>query len=289
MSTLSPLRQTSQRDPAPAAAAARLAISVKDLSYSVAAKKRATINILNHVNLTVKEGEFVAIVGPSGCGKSTLLNLIAGLSPCEAGKIEVFGAPVTGIDPRIGYVFQSHALLPWRTVLKNVELGLEISGFAASKRREMAREALSQIGLEGFENHYPSEMSGGMRQRASLARTLVSRPDILLMDEPFGALDAQTKLLIQDIFLDYWESHRKTVVFVTHDLSEAITLADRILVMSARPGTFKVEYTIEIDRPRRLSHVRTLPQYTSYWDRIWDDLKGEAATAMIGDTAGDRA
>jgi len=257
------------------------AISVTNLSYRAAGNKGRSIEILNNVDLTVKEGEFVAIVGPSGCGKSTLLNLIAGLIKVEGDSLSVFGAPVRGISPRIGYVFQTHALLPWRSVLKNVEIGMEMRGESATERRQRAMDALKQLGLEGFEDHYPSEISGGMRQRVSLARTLVAGPDILLMDEPFGALDAQTKLLIQDLFIEYWENHRKTVVFVTHDLSEAITMADRILVMSSRPGRFKSAYSIDIERPRHLAHVRTMPQYTMYWERIWEDLKEEAKTAML--------
>ena len=257
------------------------AIAVSELSYAATDNKGRAVNILNRVDLSVVAGEFVAIVGPSGCGKSTLLNLIAGLIRCDEKSISIFGANVTGISQRIGYVFQTHALLPWRSVLRNVEIGLEMKGVSPSVRRKEAKATLAQLGLSGFEEHYPSQISGGMRQRVGLARTLVTGPDILLMDEPFGALDAQTKLLVQDIFLEYWESHRKTVVFVTHDLSEAISMADRVLVMSARPGTFKSSYTIHLDRPRHMSQLRTSTQYARYWEQIWEDLKEEAKAAML--------
>ncbi|MFG1361400.1 ABC transporter ATP-binding protein [Xanthobacter pseudotagetidis] len=276
------IRAQSTASGAPAAEA----ISAAGLTFSAKDNKGRELTILDGVDLSVREGEFVAIVGPSGCGKSTLLNLVAGLIPCAGSKLKLFGAPVTGIDPRIGYVFQTHALLPWRTVLGNVEIGPEIKGLPATERRRQAVEVLRQLGLEGFEDHYPAQISGGMRQRVGLARTLVAGPEVILMDEPFGALDAQTKLLIQDIFINYWESHRKTVLFVTHDLGEAITMADRILVMSARPGRFKATYTVDIPRPRALAQVRRLPQYTTYWESIWEDLKDEAKTALLADGSG---
>ena len=241
----------------PEGGSAEPAISVSNLSFSATGNKGRAVDILDRVDLSVRQGEFVAIVGPSGCGKSTLLNLIAGLIRCDANALRVFGAPVVDISPRIGYVFQTHALLPWRSVLKNVELGLETIGMPAVQRGQRSKDMLAQLGLEGFEDHYPSEISGGMRQRVSLARTLVTGPDILLMDEPFGALDAQTKLLIQDIFIEYWENNRKTVVFVPHALSEAIAMADRILVMSPRPGRVASIHEVPFARPRSLEIMST--------------------------------
>lgn len=266
----------------PQAPDGEIAVEVSELNYATLDRKGRRIDILQNVDLRVREGEFIAIVGPSGCGKSTLLNIIAGLKPYADGKVKVLGAPAHGIDPDVGYMFQTHALLPWRTVRRNVELPLELTGVPRVERLHRATEILRQMGLAGFEDHYPAEISGGMRQRVSLARTLVAGPRLLLMDEPFGALDAQTKLLIQELFIEYWERHRRTVIFVTHDLAEAISMADRVLVMSARPACFKAEYMVGLPRPRSLADVRSTRQFTEFWDRIWDDLRQEAAVAMMG-------
>lgn len=266
----------------PTAHARKAAIEIKGLRYRLKDRGGRDIEILERMDLTVDDGEFIAIVGPSGCGKSTLLNFISGLVPAQAGEIAVFGKPVKGVDPSIGYVFQQHALLPWRNVLRNAEINLEIKGVPLEERQARTRDMLAQMGLEGFDKHYPSEISGGMRQRVSLARTLVSDPTLILMDEPFGALDAQTKLLIQEMFLKYWETHRKTVVFITHDLAEAVSLADRVLVMSARPGRLIAEYKVDIDRPRDFSGLRQNSYFNSLVDAIWDDLKAEAEKSMRG-------
>jgi NitT/TauT family transport system ATP-binding protein len=227
----------------------------------------------------------VAIVGTSGCGKSTLLNMIAGLNRPTGGKVSVFGRKVDGIAPRVGYMFQTDSLLPWRSVIANVEVGLELAGIPKAKRREAALKQLAEIGLRGFENHWPSELSGGMRQRASLARTWLTEPEILLMDEPFGALDSQTKLMIQEAFLSVWEKKRQTVLLVTHDIEEAIAMADRVIVMSARPGQIKSQYLIELERPRSLVALRSDPRFHHYWQQIWSDLEEGARRSFSSESA----
>lgn len=257
------------------------AIRVKGLGFRVGERTKQPVDILDCVDLTIRPQEFVSIVGPSGCGKSTLLNFIAGLTPVQKGCVDIFGLP-PGESQRIGYMFQQHALLPWRTVLRNVELGLELAGVSAEERRQKALQMLAAMGLRGFESHYPNELSGGMRQRASLARTLVADPSLILMDEPFGALDAQTKIFIQEMFSHYWEAHRKTVLFVTHDLNEAVALSDRVLVMGARPGRIIAEHVIDLPRPRDFNHLVRTPGFTYYVDEIWNDLRVEAAKALQG-------
>lgn len=258
------------------------ALELEGIHLTVNARDGKPLNVLAGIDLEIREGEFVAIVGTSGCGKSTLLNLISGLATPSAGSISVFGRSSRGLDPRIGYMFQVDALLPWRTVEDNVGMGLELAGVSRSKRREKIQAILAELGLSGFESHYPSELSGGMRQRASLARTWVTNPDMLLMDEPFGALDSQTRLLIQDSFLDFWERHKKTVVLVTHDLGEAIAMADRVVVMSARPGRVKAILPIELGRPRNLESAHREPLFNEYWQMLWQELKDEARQSMQG-------
>lgn len=225
--------------------------------------------ILQNVSLHVAQEEFVSIVGPSGCGKSTLLNFIAGLAPLQAGEITL--APHT-----LGYMFQQHGLLPWRTVRDNVALGLEIIGAEQADIRARSEQIIAEMGLAGYEDHYPAQISGGMCQRVSLARTLVTRPDLILMDEPFGALDAQTRIFIQEMFNQYWEKHKKTVLFVTHDLAEAIFLSDRILVMGTRPGRVVAEYKVDIPRPRNFDQLRTSPRFNELLSATWQDIKKHA-------------
>ncbi|MGB6009507.1 ABC transporter ATP-binding protein [Castellaniella sp.] len=258
-------------------------IALDRVFFSSKDRKGKTIGILQDFSLRVAPGEFVAVVGPSGCGKSTALNFMAGLvKGHQSGTVRVRGVDVSGIAQGIGYMFQTHGLFPWRNIIDNVCLSLEVQGAPLEQRRSKASGLLAELGLAGFENHYPAEISGGMRQRVSLARTLATDPAILLMDEPFGALDAQTKLLVQDGFVAYWEKNQKTVVFVTHDLSEAIFLADRVVVMSARPGRVKAEYTVPFPRPRNLAEIRVSAEYGELWERIWLDLKDEARHSMQG-------
>lgn len=266
----------------PKAAITRNALAVDGITHTVKGRDGRKLTILDGVDLAIGEGEFVSIVGTSGCGKSTLLNLASGLLKPAGGSVSVFGDRLSGIDRRIGYMFQVDALLPWRTVRDNVGMGMELAGVSRAERNERTTAILAELGLAGFGDHYPSELSGGMRQRASLARTWVTNPEIILMDEPFGALDSQTRLLIQDSFLAFWEKYRKTVVLVTHDLGEAIAMSDRVVVMSARPGRVKTIIPIELPRPRRLEEAHREPRYNEYWQMLWQHLKEEAAQAMQG-------
>ncbi len=203
------------------------------------------------VSFEVRDKEFVALVGPSGCGKSTVLNMIAGLIPPTGGEIRLDGRPLAGVPVQVGYVFQKDTVFPWRTVHRNIALGLEYRGLPRAERERRVREAISLLGLEGFEDAFPATLSGGMRQRVALMRTLVVDPEILLMDEPFGALDTHTKLRLQGQLLELWFAKRQTVIFVTHDLAEAITLADRVIVMTSRPGRVKLVHEVKLPRPRR--------------------------------------
>jgi sulfonate transport system ATP-binding protein len=233
------------------------------------------VHALDDVNVTVARGELLAIVGPSGCGKSTLLNLTAGLMEPGLGAVLYDSEPVTDVNTHVAYITQKDNLLPWRTVQANVELPFELShGLRATRaeRAERVAHYLELVGLTGFENHYPNELSGGMRKRVSLARSLIREPDVLLMDEPFGALDAQLKLVLQAELLKMWEGSGKTLVFVTHDLAEAIAIADRVIVMSARPGTIRAVETIDLGRPRDAYGIRFTPEFGTYFERLWAAL-----------------
>ena len=230
---------------------------------------------LQDVSFDVRGGEFVSIVGPSGCGKSTLLGLIAGLIPLSEGHITVDGQPVAGVDKRLGYVFQRDALLPWKTVAQNVGLPLVFRGFDAGPARARVAEWIARIGLTGFERYHPYQLSGGMRKRVALAMTMVYEPEILLMDEPFGALDVQTRNLMENDLLDIWAQLRRTVAFVTHDLEEAIALSDRVVVMRASPGRVKAIYRIDLPRPRSVTEIRFHPDFGRLYETMWKDLKDE--------------
>jgi sulfonate transport system ATP-binding protein len=227
------------------------------------------------VSFDVGGGEFVSIVGPSGCGKSTLLALIAGLVPVTAGRITLDGQAVTGVTPRLGFVFQRDALFPWKTVVENVGLPLLFRGVDAAAARPRVAEWIARIGLTGFERYHPHQLSGGMRKRVALAMTMVYEPQIVLMDEPFGALDVQTRNLMENDLLELWAQLRRTVVFVTHDLEEAIALSDRIVVMTASPGRVKAVYTIGLPRPRSVTEIRFHPDFGRLYETIWKDLKDE--------------
>jgi NitT/TauT family transport system ATP-binding protein len=227
----------------------------------------------------VLDGEFVALVGPSGCGKSTILNMIGGLVAPSAGTVAIDGRPVAGTPPGVGYVFQKDTVFPWRTVARNIALGLEYHGVAGEERRRRVREAIALAGLGGFEDAFPATLSGGMRQRVALMRTLVVDPEILLMDEPFGALDTHTKINLHAELLRLWEGRRQTVVFVTHDLSEAITLADRIVVMTRRPGRVKLIHRVALPRPRDVIKLRAGDEYAREYGEIWNVLGEEFSPA----------
>ena len=234
--------------------------------------------VLSDVDLTLRQGEFLSIVGPSGCGKSTLLRIISGLQPATGGTVRVRGEPVVGIPPGIGLMFQRDALLPWETVRGNIAIGVACG--SGSERDVDARidELLRLTDLTEFGEAYPRALSGGMRQRVALARTLAYQPDIFLMDEPFSALDAQTKVLMAQELLDIWRRFRKSVVFITHDIEEAVSLSDRVLVMCGRPGRVMAQYRIDLPRPRDAREVRRLPVFRQWVDAIWDDIMSATAT-----------
>jgi NitT/TauT family transport system ATP-binding protein len=232
---------------------------------------------LEDVTLGVRPGEFIGLVGPSGCGKSTVLNLLAGLIRPSAGSVLYQGRPVQGINQRIGYITQDDNLLPWRSVQKNVEFGLELRGVPKRERYERAREFIELVGLGGFEDHYPHELSGGMRKRASIVRTLAYDSPVVLMDEPFGPLDAQTRVILQDELLRLWDRQRPAVLFVTHDLVEAITLSDRILTFTGRPGRIKREHVVDLPRPRDVYHIHELDRFQELHNALWNDIRDEIA------------
>ena len=231
-------------------------------------------HVLRDVSFTAEPGEFLAIVGPSGCGKTTLLRILDGLVDSDGGSITVDGRPVRAPGPDRGFVFQSDSLLPWRTVTGNITLGLEIQGHDRARRRQTAEALIRLVGLAGFERHFPHQLSGGMRQRVNLARALAVGPDILLMDEPFAALDAQTRELMQAELLRIWSAERKNVVFITHQIEEAVYLADRVLVFSSRPSVVKATVAIDLPRPRPLAAKRQ-PALIRYVDAIWRMIEEE--------------
>jgi NitT/TauT family transport system ATP-binding protein len=237
---------------------------------------RRVMTALRDVNLGVRPGEFLTLVGPSGCGKSTVLNLFAGLTEASDGAVLHDGRPIRGINTRGGYVTQDDNLLPWRTTLGNVEIALELKGVPRGERRDKALAYLERVGLRGFEHHYPHELSGGMRKRVSIVRTLVDESvNVILMDEPFGPLDAQTRLVLQDELLQLWQGSGRTIVFVTHDLVEAIALSDRIAIFTRAPGTIKEIRDVPIPRPRDVFHIHEAPGFADVYDPLWNDLRAE--------------
>jgi NitT/TauT family transport system ATP-binding protein len=235
----------------------------------------AVYTALRDLNMTVQPGEFCAVVGPTGCGKSTTLALISGLEPASDGEVDVFGEPVNGITDGIGYVFQSDAVFPWKTVLENVAAGPRYHGASARDARERARDWIKRVGLAGFEDRYPYQLSGGMRKRVALAQSLINGPRILLMDEPFSALDVQTRSLMENELLNLWSASSASVVFVTHDLEEAISLSDRVFVITAGPGTVKSNYPVDLPRPRNVAEIRFQPRFVEIYEEIWKDLRDE--------------
>ena len=235
---------------------------------------------LQPTDVTVAPGEFVAILGPSGCGKSTLLRIVAGLDRPTGGSVTLNGRPVTGPGPDRGMVFQSYTLFPWLTVEQNIRFGLRERGLPEAQQREIAARFIARTGLRGFENHWPRQLSGGMQQRTALARALANDPEILLLDEPFGALDHQTRELMQELLLEIWEADRKTVLFVTHDIDEAVFLANRVLVMSARPGRIKAELPIPLPYPREWT-VKTTPEFGRLKAQLMAEIREEVRKAAV--------
>lgn len=251
------------------------AIALRGVTKRFLTPSGGVYTALRDLDMTVEPGEFCAVVGPTGCGKSTTLGLISGLEPPSEGEVEVFGQPVNGIAGGIGYVFQTDAVFPWKTVLENVAAGPRYRGSSRREAREKARDWIARVGLSGFEDRYPYQLSGGMRKRVALAQSLINGPRILLMDEPFSALDVQTRALMENELLSLWTAISASVVFVTHDLEEAISLSDRVFVMTAGPGTVKSNYKVDLPRPRNVAEIRFEPRFVEIYEEIWTDLRDE--------------
>jgi NitT/TauT family transport system ATP-binding protein len=249
-------------------------IQGRNVNLTFRPPNRAPVRALSGFDIEVDEGEFLSIVGPSGCGKSTFLNVLLGLVRPDSGDVLMHGRPISGPGTDRAMVFQEFGLLPWRTVRNNIELGLELKRVPSDKRRAVAERLVALVGLAGFEAHYPHELSGGMKQRVGLARALATDPEVLLMDEPFAALDAQTRDLMQAELLRIWREARKTVLFVTHQIDEAIYLSDRVVVMSKRPGRSKRIFVIKLPRPRTYE-MRVTPEFNTLKLEIWNTLKDE--------------
>lgn len=260
-------------------------IEAKDVNLTFSPPNRAPVTALSNFNVEVGEGEFVSIVGPSGCGKSTFLNVLLGLIPCNSGEMAIHGKKVTGPGQDRAMVFQEFGLLPWRTVMNNIELGLELKGVPAAERRETCQGFVEMVGLSGFEGHYPHELSGGMKQRVGLARALATDPEVLLMDEPFAALDAQTRDIMQAELLRIWQEAKKTVLFVTHQIEEAVYLSDRVMVMTKRPGRAKKIIDIPLSRPRDYE-MRVTKEFNDLKLALWNELKDELTPGGDEDSLG---
>jgi NitT/TauT family transport system ATP-binding protein len=261
---------------APAAIAAAPAVSLKDVDVTFRLADGGTYKAVERASLDVADGEFVAIVGPTGCGKSTLLNVAAGLIAPSHGSAKIFGANLPGLNRQAGYLFQAEALFPWKTAIDNVAIGLEIAGTAKAEARERAQQWLTRVGIGGFGDRYPHMLSGGQRKRVGLVQVLIRDPKILLMDEPFGPLDAQTRQIMGNLLLDLWSADRKAVLFVTHDLEEAIALSDRVVIMSAGPAARIIgNWTVPLPRPRDISEVKLERAFHELHREIWEALKDE--------------
>ena len=254
---------------------AQAAIELRGVTKRFVTPAGTAFTALHDLDLTVAAGEFCAVVGPTGCGKSTTLALISGLEPPSIGTVNVFGTPVRGVGRDVGYMFQRDAVFPWKNVLDNVVSGPRFRGVPGTEATAEARSWIERVGLAGFERYYPHQLSGGMRKRVALAQTLINQPRILLMDEPFSALDVQTRALMENELLDLWATTGASVVFVTHDLEEAIALADRVVVITAGPGTVKGTYRVDLPRPRNIAEVRFQPRFVELYEEIWKDLRDE--------------
>jgi NitT/TauT family transport system ATP-binding protein len=250
------------------------------LSVENLTKRFNELEVLRSISTEVKRGEFVSIVGPSGCGKTTFLRIVGGLEKANSGRIKLDDRVIDGPGSDRGFVFQQDNLLPWRTILANTEIGPEIGGYRSPEQRKKTLDLLKLVGLSGFENYYPRQLSGGMRQRVNLARALAVDPDLLLMDEPFSALDAQTREIMQTELLRIWEEGRKTVLFVTHQIDEAVYLSDRVFVFARRPGRINEIVDINLPRPRPLSMKRT-PEFVVYVDHIWKLIEDDVRTSVL--------
>jgi NitT/TauT family transport system ATP-binding protein len=259
-------------------------IELKGVSKRFATPSGGIYTAIRDLDLTVAPGEFCAIVGPTGCGKSTTLTLVSGLERASAGTVEVAGVPVSGITPGVGFMFQNDAVFPWKSVLDNVAAGPRFRGRPKRLANEAARDWLRRVGLTGFEDRYPHQLSGGMRKRVALAQSLINEPRVLLMDEPFSALDVQTRSIMADELLALWEQTRPAVIFVTHDLEEAITLADKVVVLTAGPGRIKATFRIDLPRPRKAQEIRFTDEFVALYSEIWEALRSEVETAYARTT-----
>ena len=252
------------------------AVALAGVSIAFRLADGGTYEAVNGASLTVADGEFVSIVGPTGCGKTTLLNAAGGLFPPSKGTVEIFGAGLNGLNPQAGYLFQAEALFPWKTALDNVAIGLEIAGTPQAEARELAQKWLTRVGLGSFGDRYPHMLSGGQRKRVGLAQVLIRDPKILLMDEPFGPLDAQTRQIMGNLLLDLWNADRKAVMFVTHDLEEAIALSDRVVIMSAGPSARIIgDWRVPLQRPRDIAEIKSEHAFHELHREIWNKLKDE--------------
>lgn len=257
----------------------RPAIALHNVSRHFPGGRGGPVIALQDVTLEIPAERFVSIVGPSGCGKSTLLNLIAGLLPPTSGQVSINGAPVTDVYPDLGFIFQKDALMPWKTVYENIALPLVFRRVPWAEIHARVMVWIERVGLTGFEHHYPHQLSGGMRKRVALAQTLVYDPTIILMDEPFTALDVHTRDLMENELLRLWSELKTTIVFVTHDLEEAIALSDEVVVFTARPGRVKARHPIDLPRPRNVSEIRTSPEFLKVYRKIWEDLRDEVVAS----------
>jgi NitT/TauT family transport system ATP-binding protein len=258
------------------------AVELKNVARRFVTPTGEILSALEEFDLSIAPGEFFAIVGPTGCGKSTTLGLIAGLAKPQGGEVTLFDAPVDGVDSRVGFVFQQDAVFPWRNVLGNVMAGPLFRGVPRDKAEATARDWINRVGLTGFEDHHPHQLSGGMRKRVALAQTFINNPQVLLMDEPFSALDVQTRELMQEELLQLWAQAKSAVLFVTHDLDEAILLADRVAVLTTRPARVKSVHTIDLPRPRDVAKLRYDERFIAIARNISDDLREEVLRARAG-------
>ena len=263
-------------------AAPALALENITVTFAARSADKATYTAVRDTTLLVERGEFVSVVGPTGCGKSTLLNVAAGLLAPSSGRVTISGAPLAGINRSAGYLFQADALMPWMSALDNVAIGLVYRGVARDEALDRARSWLGRVGLSAHGHRYPHQLSGGMKKRVALAQTLIMDPQILLMDEPFSALDVQTRQLMENELLELWSADRKSVVFITHDLEEAISLSDRVVVLSAGPATHPIgEYAIDLPRPRDVAEIRLTPRFVELHREIWHRMKDEVMKGYV--------
>jgi NitT/TauT family transport system ATP-binding protein len=262
--------------------AAAPALALDNVTVTFVGQDGGRYTAIRDTTLHVAPGEFVSVVGPTGCGKSTLLNVAVGLLQPSAGSTRVFGETLAGLNRKAGYLFQSEALMPWRTALQNVTAGLEFREIDSAQAVRRAEEWLQRVGLRGFGGRYPHQLSGGMRKRVALAQTLILDPEIILMDEPFSALDIQTRQLMENELLELWSANRKSVVFITHDLEEAISLSDRVVVLSAGPDAHPIgEFAIDLPRPRDVAEIRLTPRFIELHTQIWHAMKAEVLKSYV--------